>query len=328
MIQLNPVFVAVANYSLLFAGAYEVFAIMQLTNSHCEKIKKAIIVFLSVISIIQAGLVTVNVVSHLRISLVTAALSALCLIILYFLMKPKNSTFLQKMIGMFFLFTAGSLILRSFETFALHAKYHLLTPGFVQILTFTSMFAVMIVSGFGIPLLAKERADEVILIAATYDGLTSIYNRKYFFEEAEKEMEYAKRKKCPFSLIMLDIDHFKIINDTYGHQKGDLVLKEFAKTISGALRKYDLFGRVGGEEFLIFLKDVPKEEAYVVAEKLRTLIETSNVDGIRYTISLGVCSIEPNMGKENNFDEILRQCDLALYEAKNSGRNKTIQKIN
>ncbi|MGB4657795.1 MAG: GGDEF domain-containing protein [Mobilitalea sp.] len=164
-------------------------------------------------------------------------------------------------------------------------------------------------------------------MAATHDELTGIYNRKYFFEEVEKEIGYAKRKKYSFSLLMIDIDHFKNINDTYGHQKGDMVLMEFTKMLFGALRKYDLFGRIGGEEFLIFIQNVSKEEAYIVAEKLRMVIESNDLGGIHYTISIGICSVEPSLSKDINYDDILRQCDLALYEAKNSGRNITVNKV-
>ena len=179
MFLFNNMYLAIANCSLIFGGGFEVFAIMQLTNNNNEKIKKVLMFVLALVSLVQASFAVIIDVSNLRIALVTTTLSMLWLIIVYLLMKPKNSTLLQKMVGIFFLVTAGSLILRSLQALDLSKKFDLLTPGFAQILTFAGMFMIMIVSGFGIPLLSKERADEQLLISATYDGLTNIYNSTF-----------------------------------------------------------------------------------------------------------------------------------------------------
>lgn len=316
-----------ANCGLLFGGAYEVFAIMQLTQTESDRIKKVVLFICSVISVLQGLLIFVVDASNIRIGILTIVLSFLWLVVAFFLLRRKNNSALQKVIGFFFLITTIILIIRAIQSLTSKELFHLLSSGFAQILTFLSMFAIMIVSGFGIPLLVKERADEELLYSATHDSLTNIYNRKHFIEETEKGMDYAGRKKNSYSLIMIDIDHFKVINDSFGHHKGDVVLRNFAKTLSQELRKYDIFGRVGGEEFMIFLQDITKEEAYQVAEKLRELVATHIVEGIQYTISLGVCSVDPNWNHAKNFDELSQLCDQALYQAKNSGRNKTVQKV-
>lgn len=323
----NQFLLAIANCGLLFGGAFEVFAIMRLTKNESKTIKTTILFVCFFISLIQASLVLVIDLSDIRIGLLTITLSILWFMIVYFLLKQKNASLLQKLAGFIFLITTLTLMIRGIQAFDIRGTFHWFSPEFAQVLTFLSMFAIMVVNGFGVPLLVKERADEEILLAATFDSLTEIYNRKHFIEETEKGMEYANRKKINYSLIMIDIDHFKVINDTYGHQKGDVILRNFAKTISSELRKYDIFGRVGGEEFMIFLQDISKEEALTVAEKIRELVASNMVEGIQYTISLGVCSVESNLNHLINFDELSQLCDQSLYEAKNTGRNKTVQKI-
>jgi len=148
---------------------------------------------------------------------------------------------------------------------------------------------------------------------AQIDYLTKIYNRSTIDD-------YLKRivKKKNGAVIFFDIDHFKQINDTYGHKKGDFVLQKLAYIIKQHIRKSDIFGRWGGEEFLIILPDVSYTNALKIAEKLRKIVENTDFDGIDVTISLGVNDFE----KGDNIDEIIKQVDEALYEAKNSGRNQ------
>ncbi|KAF0216312.1 MAG: response receiver-modulated diguanylate [Geobacteraceae bacterium] len=162
------------------------------------------------------------------------------------------------------------------------------------------------------------------------DSLTGIFNRRYLNERLPHEIKRAYRYERPMSLIMLDIDHFKAVNDTYGHQTGDIVLKGCADCITGSIRKeIDWPARFGGEEFVIVLPETDLPGAMVVAERLRQLVAgratRTNGTVIRITASLGVASFDPEYQREPVTAEILAgHADKCLYQAKNGGRNRVI----
>ncbi len=154
---------------------------------------------------------------------------------------------------------------------------------------------------------------------ATTDRLTSIFNRYKMDISLEEQIEIAKRYKRPLSLIFFDIDHFKHINDTYGHKTGDTVLVQLSKIMQNSIRKSDIFGRWGGEEFLIILPETSKNEAISIAEKLRKKIENYKFDKIdRLTCSFGITDFQKNDTSET----IMTRVDKKLYLAKKTGRNK------
>lgn len=159
---------------------------------------------------------------------------------------------------------------------------------------------------------------------ANQDSLTGLNNRRYFIEKGELEFERARRMNYNIVILMVDIDYFKKINDLNGHKVGDLVLQHFSTLLQQYLRRTDLVGRMGGEEFAIILPNVLEENALEVAEKLRSHVENSPVDvpsgqKINYTISIGAYS--SNMTNVT-VEEFLNEADKALYQAKNSGRNR------
>ncbi len=156
---------------------------------------------------------------------------------------------------------------------------------------------------------------------ASIDKLTSIYNRRMLDEFLLIELDIAKRHKKDLSLILLDIDYFKKVNDTFGHLVGDKVLKDMAFLISKNLRTSDIFGRYGGEEFLIICIQTDSQSAFLLAEKLRKIIENHKFNEVgKKTMSLGISSYEENDSKELLF----KKADEALYCAKKEGRNKSI----
>ena len=157
---------------------------------------------------------------------------------------------------------------------------------------------------------------------ATTDSLTGIANHRHFIELLGLEMKRALRSKAPCALLMMDIDHFKAVNDTYGHEAGDAVLVQLTAAVRGALRGIDAFGRLGGEEFAAVLPGADAATAMQVAERLRAGIEANPVvtraGTIRVTISLGITLVNH---ANDDVDAILRRADNAMYQAKNDGRN-------
>jgi diguanylate cyclase (GGDEF)-like protein len=161
---------------------------------------------------------------------------------------------------------------------------------------------------------------------ANRDDLTGIMSRRYFLDMANHYFNGAQRNKSPLSLLMLDIDHFKRINDRYGHPVGDQMLLLFTDTISIYLRKSDIFGRLGGEEFGIILFETGKEGAAILAEKIRRAVEEISYKRldveIKMTTSIG---IGERIDQETDFDKLMIRADKALYDAKEAGRNRIAQ---
>jgi diguanylate cyclase (GGDEF)-like protein len=161
--------------------------------------------------------------------------------------------------------------------------------------------------------------NEVLACQATTDPLTGIANRAKFSEVLESELARSNRFALPLSLIMFDIDQFKKINDTYGHNAGDDVLRELSAWVSKSVRKHDLFTRWGGEEFMIMFTNSTKSKATLYAEKLRLEIEALDFPQVgRVTCSFGVAEFE----KDLTVDSLVQKADVALYRAKSAGRNR------
>ena len=158
---------------------------------------------------------------------------------------------------------------------------------------------------------------------ATTDSLTGLYNRRHFFEASQHIIAISQRDKKELSLLMVDIDYFKNVNDTYGHQAGDAVLVSLSKEIRGLIRESDMVARLGGEEFAILLHNTSMQGAKVIAEKVRAVIESKkniyNHNTVAITISLGVASLDKQI---TNIDELYQMADTQLYKAKELGRNR------
>ena len=164
----------------------------------------------------------------------------------------------------------------------------------------------------------KKKIEEI----AKTDVLTHICNRFHLDIIFKSEFEKAKRYNTTFSIIFLDIDYFKKVNDTYGHDIGDSVLIEISDLVKSNIRKSDIIGRWGGEEFIIICSETKVEDAYILAEKLRKLVEEYNFKTVKHkTCSFGVSSF---LTDDKNYEEIVKRADDALYKAKNSGRNKVV----
>ncbi|MBI3181953.1 MAG: GGDEF domain-containing protein [Myxococcales bacterium] len=164
--------------------------------------------------------------------------------------------------------------------------------------------------------------DEIYRLT-TVDGLTQVFNRRYFEETLEREISRSNRYGREVSLVMVDIDHFKQINDNYGHLAGDHVLKHLASTIKTKIRREDIFARYGGEEFALLLPEIDLRGSTSMAEKARKLVEKQRFEFDRQvipvTISLGVATLKAGL---RDGGDLIRAADAKLYEAKSSGRNR------
>ncbi len=237
------------------------------------------------------------------------------------LRRPGMSS-LYRAIALSYVAFCFSLALRVWFTLGQQKIASLFHPGAVQSLTFLILFSFMMVGSVGFVLLSKERTDDELRRAALHDHLTSILNRRAFIQNATLALHIAIRQQAPVSLLMLDIDHFKWINDTHGHAVGDVVLRVIAARVGQMLRTQDIFGRLGGEEFAVLMFG-SGEAATEVAERLRFAIEqleSHDAPGVRCTASIGVCTCIPQ--SQEDLTRLLNNADAALYQAKVDGRNR------
>jgi diguanylate cyclase (GGDEF)-like protein len=167
---------------------------------------------------------------------------------------------------------------------------------------------------------------EEIYRMSIMDGLTAVHNKRYFMEFLEREVAVAVRQQTPLSLLMVDIDHFKKINDTHGHLAGDDALKELCRRLKPRIRTTDLLARYGGEEFAVVLPATNLEGAMLCAEVLRSLVESQpfTYDAVKIpaTISLGASTVD--LAAPGTATELIGRADANLYEAKRSGRNRAV----
>ena len=163
---------------------------------------------------------------------------------------------------------------------------------------------------------------------AMTDYLTNLYNRRYFMQRGTEEFKRARRNKQPLALLMLDIDHFKKVNDSYGHKTGDIVLQQVAAALKSSLREIDILGRIGGEEFAVLLPNTLLHDAALLAERVQQSIAGTSLEmpgasmAITITISIGVAAVANGM---SGIDDMLRNADAAMYQAKHYGGNRVMQ---
>lgn len=166
----------------------------------------------------------------------------------------------------------------------------------------------------------KQQRDQ-LLSMATHDQLTGLYNRHYLLHTAQNKIARSLRHEMPLSLAIMDIDHFKNVNDLHGHPIGDLVLQTIANLLKEHCRQEDIVVRFGGEEFVIMFDHTDLHEADRKAEKLRYLIEQLRPAQLMVTMSIGVVELKPD---DDNIDDMIKRADVALYFAKEKGRNQVV----
>lgn len=197
-------------------------------------------------------------------------------------------------------------------------------PHWVQIISFVAVMATALLGSIGFVLMVKERADRGILNLAMTDSLTGVPNRRALMEQAV--LMLTQRGARPMALLMIDVDFFKRINDSHGHLVGDEVLREVASRLMSRLRRHDVLGRYGGEEFCVVAPDTQAEGALALAESLREIVAAtvlrSGCSEMAVTVSIGVACCVSDVTRD--VKEVMAEADAALYVAKESGRNRVI----
>lgn len=164
-----------------------------------------------------------------------------------------------------------------------------------------------------------------LALQSTYDSLTEVLNRRGFFTFSMQIAHLSQRNQSRLAIIMIDLDHFKSINDRFGHASGDRVLKGTARLISSFVRKSDVVGRFGGEEFIVFLPEVSNGSTSLVAEGIRKKIEETPFEGISVTVSIGFAEATLGHQARQDYNQLIQKADQALYKAKKTGRNRVVE---
>lgn len=262
--------------------------------------------------------------SYVRVLALACLFSALFAAAMAFiLLRPRGGrpSFLQRAIGVNDALFAVCMMLGGWEGM-LHPELALGSTT-AHAAAGLAAYLLMIVNSVGFLLLCKQKADQQMALLATTDFLTGLVNRRAFFEQAETARMLALRLRRPIALLMLDIDHFKQLNDHYGHAAGDEALVAFASTARAILREHDIMGRLGGEEFALALPGTDMAGALLAAERLRLSVSASPVVlscGAQHslTVSIGVVLVEPN----ETLTAALARADHGLYAAKTGGRDR------
>ncbi|MEC0132096.1 GGDEF domain-containing protein [Paenibacillus odorifer] len=243
----------------------------------------------------------------------------------YILAVKIRETSLQRTIGLLYFVVILALVSKGLEPFYLMLGWNAQTSHWLQIFFYLGIYLLMFLGTAGIMLLYREDSFTELERVATYDVLTGILNRRSFVQRVRPLIAASAMKKLPYSFLLLDVDHFKRINDTYGHNTGDHVLKDLAHKIKQQLGNGDLFGRFGGEEFTVLLHRADEQNSDMIAERMRTAVTGAIIHGIPlpYTISIGVITVDS--GERYSLSTLYKLSDIALYQAKKKGRNCVVR---
>jgi diguanylate cyclase (GGDEF)-like protein len=252
----------------------------------------------------------------------TSLAVALCVVLpsVLFLLGPEGSAF-RRMLGTGNLAFAAVLLARAYLALT-DPGFHLYSTGLVQGLTFLMLILLLVLSGTVILLIAKEEADRELRDLATRDPLTGLSNRRAFLDQATRILAYHQRYGLDVSVLFIDIDHFKDVNDHYGHAAGDQVIRHLSHILRLSIREFDLHCRYGGEEFVLLLPNSNREEGLRVAERIRFEVARSGREAVPvpYTVSVGLAT--SLAAAKDPLSDLLARSDAALYRAKQCGRNR------
>lgn len=308
--------------SLLFLGSsLECIAILKLIKVYNSVLKKVYILLTSLNIIGFHTILFFFNEESLRVAFASFGTAMVIIPPVSYLIRKKSMSFLMNIIGFLYLLVLISLTGRAVVAINSNYTMGLFTPGIVQTLSFLSLYLVMILGNTGFILLLKERSDNELVKMATFDDLTHTLNRRTFIGQTTELIKSCAKDGKPISMLLFDIDHFKGINDRFGHEVGDRVLQDLSLQISSQLGNNGLFGRYGGDEFAIFLPETCEVESTKFAKNMRLSIEAADNRGLPtcYTLSVGILTCIPE--KQTEMKNLYIICDNALYKAKKKGRD-------
>ncbi|MDQ1236315.1 diguanylate cyclase (GGDEF)-like protein [Paenibacillus sp. SORGH_AS306] len=319
--------IAVANSFLFIGAALETASFLVLQKAFSKQIRNLYMGYTTITIIGFVSIYFSGVTETTRIIYASIATSLFILYPAYRMISDRQASSLQHLMGYLYSIVVISLWFRAVFAMYFGAVVGLFTTGMYQTFTFLSLYLIMILGNTGFVLLSKEQADVDLLRIASYDDLTGILNRRTFMIESKNCIYELAKKQQSVSYLLFDIDHYKAINDTYGHHIGDRVLRDMAILVTEQLEEQAIFGRYGGDEFAILLPDTDEQRSSQIAEQLRSTIEHHRFHALplSYTISVGVVTVSAT--KETQLSMLYQHSDRALYEAKYAGRNRTARSL-
>lgn len=306
----------------LFIGMYmESVTMMSMVKKESGLPRKMLNILLVVLIVSYNVLVIMGSKPHIRVALASFGVFLILVFPTFLYILERQASTFKKSIGSIYIVFLCALPFRGVISL-MTPNMNIFTNNLIQSVTFLSLILILIVGGTGFLLLFKEEADRELQTMATLDPLTGISNRRYFMKEAQRIFELHKRKGHQLTILFIDIDHFKNVNDQYGHNFGDDVLITMAKIIDNEIGESDLCCRYGGEEFIVLLSNMDANSAFILGESIRNTIKEikfeSNPD-FCFTISGGLFTKIPLQNE--TLEQFIEHSDQAMYMAKTNGRN-------
>lgn len=314
--------IVAANLFFLFGVALESTALLRVTGGFGSKVRRFYLYWTGAGLVAYLLVVVLHNSASLRIAVASLSIAVMIGVPAGRMAASPGRSTLSLLLGYMYLTVAAALVIRTPLALFSPVPVDMLGPGFYRTLSFLALYVIMMLGNTGFFLLSKEQADRKLLRLANNDDLTGALNRRAFMHETRETLLRCRQEALPASFILIDVDHFKTINDSFGHPIGDELLREFAGTVRPLLKAGDLFGRYGGDEFAMFLPGADERTSDHFAESLRAAVAEGrgNRKWPDYTISIGVVTVPS--GSDASLSDLFKSSDEALYQAKHAGRNR------
>jgi diguanylate cyclase (GGDEF)-like protein len=303
---------------LLWSGVYLTYVGSQRFFGVTPRVRPWLILIIG-LELVEIWFTVIDPSYRVRLTLSTLMLTGMFGMHAWLVFKQGPTTFARMLTVGVLTGTSAIQFIRFASTFFFPVGASILDAAPHQLFYVTSYAFLVLLFSVSMVLMASERLRTELEHLAMHDSLTNALTRRHMNETCEKELERCRRHGRSMGLLMMDLDHFKSINDTHGHQAGDRVLINFVAMVNALLRRPDQLGRFGGEEFVALLPDTTLDEAVLVAERIRDACVLAE-QALHFTVSIGVTT---NQKDKDTMDTLLTRADAALYRAKANGRNRT-----